>query len=82
MDVKTTGNILGVNPGDSKLLGYTINLVSEYGSVTTRRMKANDAHLSGKGIQTGSSLEAAHLYCNAGENGMTVNKRLGISKYG
>ena len=45
-------------------------------------MKANDAHLSGKGIQAGSSLEAAHLYCNAGENGMTVNKRLGISKYG
>ena len=45
-------------------------------------MKANDAHLEGKGIQARSSLEAAYLYCSAGDNGLTVGKRLGISKHG
>ena len=45
-------------------------------------MKANDAHLAGKGIQASSSMEAAHLYMSAGDNGLTINKRLGISNYG
>ena len=80
--MKTTGSIQGVNPGDSKLLAYTVNLASDFGTITARRIKANDASLVGTGIQATSSLEAAHLYCHAGDNGLTVNKRLGISKYG
>ena len=43
------------------MLAYTVNLISDFGSITTRRIKTNDATLVGKGVQATSSLEAAHL---------------------
>ena len=52
------------------------------GDVTARRIKANHASLVGAGVHATSSLEAANLYCHAGEKGFNVAKRLGIGKYG
>ena len=52
MDIKTTGDIQGVNPGDSKLLAETLSLISKdgKGDVTARRIKANKAKLIGASV--------------------------------
>ena len=45
VDIETTGNIVGMNPGDSKLLALTARMTSLNGSVTARRVKADDCVL-------------------------------------
>ena len=80
--MRTTGNITGVNTGDSKLLALKINLQSDRGSVTARRMRSDDIHLKGSRVQITSSIEASKLSCEAGPGGFIVNKRVGIGKTG
>ena len=73
-----------MNSGDTKLLAESVKLISKdgRGDIAARRIKANHATLAGSGVQATSSLEAANLYCNAGDKGFKVAKRLGIGKYG
>ena len=82
MDIETDGQVRGVNPGDSKLLGLKVRLVSHGDLVSARRVKADEADFSGRGVQITSSMEAAHLNCQAGEDGFLVQKRLGLGRKG
>ena len=80
IDVRTNGNILGVNAGDSKLLALKVHLESLEGTVTARRLKTDDCYLAGERVQINSSIEAAKLVCSAGPGGFSVSKRIGIGK--
>lgn len=63
IDVQTTGNIFGTNAGDSKLVAMIVRLVSTSGTITARRIKADDCFIQSKGIEMLSSLESANLEC-------------------
>lgn len=82
LDIETTGNIFGTNTGDSKLVATIVRLVSTSGTVTARRIKADDCFIQSQGIEILSSLESANLDCKAGELGFLVKKRLGVGNFG
>jgi hypothetical protein len=56
-------------------------LVSSDGTISARRIKADDCFLSAKGIEMLSSLEVAKLRCEAGQLGLIVRKRLGVGNF-
>jgi hypothetical protein len=58
LDVETTGDIFGVNHGDSKLVAMTAILKTMFGSIQVRRLRADTCLLQGQGVQVVSSLEA------------------------
>lgn len=80
LDVETTGNIKGVNPGDTKLVAMRVHLASSSGTVTARRIKADHCSLAGTGVEILSSLEVANLQLQAGELGVLVKKRIGVNE--
>ena len=83
VDVRTTGHIFGINQGDSKLLSLTAHLESIRGGVTARRLKADKCSLiGGLHVQVTSSLEAGEFFCQAGEGGFSVGRKLGIQQQG
>ena len=83
IDVQTSGEIIGVCPGDSKLLSLTVRLESELGGVTARKMRCDECDIKAHNqVQIISSLEAGQLTCSAGQGGFSVGKRFGIGKKG
>lgn len=58
-----------------------VNLTSEKGTITARRIKADDCSLNANGVEILSSLEAARLKVEAGELGLIVKKRLGVGEF-
>lgn len=70
LDIHTSGNILGVNPGDSKLLAMECDLRALRGSINVRRIKAENCNLeASQKIKVGSSLETHTLQAKAGPEG-------------
>lgn len=47
VDIRTTGHISGINPGESKLLSLTTYMESLRGGITARRLKADKCSLIG-----------------------------------
>lgn len=83
LDIHTSGNILGVNPGDSKLLAMECDLRALRGSINVKRVKAENCHLEAhQQIKIGSSLESHNLSAKAGKEGFFCAKRLGIGQRG
>ncbi len=78
LEIETSGDIVGVNHGDSKLVAMVAVLVSKNGLVQIRRLRADTCRLEGEGVQALSSLEARSLYIKAGIKGFSVGKRLGL----
>jgi len=56
-------------------------LISRNGTVTARRIKADDCYLEAKGVEILSSLEAADLAVVAGDLGLIVKKRMGVNNF-
>jgi len=78
MDVETNGDIFGLSPGDSKLVGLDITLRSVLGKIQVRKIRAETCALSAiKGISVASALEAAVLSVNS-HGGFEVRKRMGV----
>ena len=50
IDVITTGDIYGVNHGDSKLVAMVAKLVSHQGSIQVRRLRAEECKLQAEGV--------------------------------
>lgn len=80
MDIETSGNIVGINHGDSKLQSIEASLYSREGSITCRRLRAQRCTLKARGIQVSSNLESIELLVDAGELGFQVGKRIGLDK--
>lgn len=78
LDIHTSGNITGINHGDSKLLSLEASLHSTDGTVTCRRLRAEKCFLKGEQVQALSNLESLNLEVHAGEKGFMVGKRLGL----
>lgn len=62
-------------------MALKVCLVSSDGTISARRIKADDCFLSAKGIEMLSSLEVAKLRCEAGQLGLIVKKRLGVGNF-
>ena len=58
-----------------------VNLISELGTITARRIKADESYLKAKGVEILSSLETANLKVDADYLGLLVKKRLGVGDF-
>lgn len=77
IDIQTTGDITGLNHGDSKLVAMQVVMHSQQ-HVVFRRLRAETCSLQGAYINASSSLEVQKLRVHAGKGGFTVGKRLGL----
>lgn len=76
------GDITGVNPGDSKFLGSTVNLVSHEGTVRARRLRCDDCYIKSKGpVSIGSYVEAQTVQISTPEF-VQIGKRMGVAETG
>jgi hypothetical protein len=82
--VRVKGHINGVNMKDTKLISKNIQLISEEGSITTRRLRNDICVIEAtKGdVTVGSYVESGDLNIKVGSGEIKVAKRLGIVKNG
>jgi len=67
LDVETTGKIVGISLGESKLIALDLRMKSYSDAIMLRKARTETCELAADKIHVTSSLEAASLKVHAGK---------------